>query len=678
MADTSTTTNDNNPILRHARDQQIDRYGARLVEVSEKYADKVQPAKTQKQETGDTKSGKGPPGGFDATPVPDAPSGYTLKITFHRAKDLPYADLGTFSADPYIVAVLKTSLLKRHKEDPALKLRTPTVHRNTNPVWDAEWVVANVPASGFYLKCRLYDEDPADHDDRLGNVHINVGRITDGWAGFKENEYQLKKRVGSKRAYTFRGCAALFSRSIKFSGSLVVSVENLGRTDDINGGRAYTIGPLVWSQHYSPLIGRLTGTKEHNEGQDGKPGVERYNFQAIQIQLHGPVPAELYHRYVEFKPFVAGMFTDKSLRGRILNRALHHQHARIYNYDKSTIYGIFEEPGADMTKKFLDFVHYDQGGRIFTYVLTLDAHFRFTETGKEFGIDLLSKHTMHSDVSIYVAFSGEFFIRRLKHPHRPDPKTSQSNSGQSANTDDVLPPDDEDADQHRSEKENVKYRDPQYYELVIDNDSGTYRPNAKLLPKLKEFLEANLPGLRISTLDCQADEEKMNKLKQEQRDMKTHSAAQITYLQNNSMSSISSSEEEELNDRAQGHVHEKKYKKEYHKFLGSGVDTHHDVGGPAATSSAVKPSASAREGSEKRGQIAEADDPPGSMRERADGGNEKAQPDVDLPAPWEAGPRHHEADGVVGRHAQKEAKTRGEKRAEELDEHYEKREAQDA
>lgn len=43
---------------------------------------------------------------------------------------------------------------------------------------------------------------------------------------------------------------------------------------------------------------------------------------------------------------------------------------------------------------------------------------RFTETGKEFGIDLLSKHTMHSDLNVYVAFSGEFFIRRLSKPDK--------------------------------------------------------------------------------------------------------------------------------------------------------------------------------------------------------------------------------------------------------------------
>lgn len=59
-----------------------------------------------------------------------------------------------------------------------------------------------------------------------------------------------------------------------------------------------------------------------------------------------------------------------------------------------------------MTLQFLDMVHYDTGGRLFTYVITLDGMFRFTETGKEFGIDLLSKHTMHSDVQVSLTAVG--------------------------------------------------------------------------------------------------------------------------------------------------------------------------------------------------------------------------------------------------------------------------------
>jgi hypothetical protein len=263
------------------------------------------------------------------------------------------------------------------------------------------------------------------------------------------------------------------------------------------------------------------------------------------MQLAGPVPPLLYHRYVEFKPFVAGMFTDHSLRGRILNRALHHQHGRIYNYDRTTLYGIFPSPCLEMTQKFLDFTFYGQGGRIFTYVMTLDGMFRFTETGKEFGIDMLSKHTMHSNVSIYTACSGEFFVRRY---HRRDERPHHEDSSSPVETSQVLP---ESPDGQESVEDTA---DPTKYELVIDNDSGTYRPNPKCLPVFREFLASNFLGLHITTIDCQADEELMGRLKEERRREKAQSKEQIMYTQRNnrSDSSLSSSDEEDMTRRAGG------------------------------------------------------------------------------------------------------------------------------
>ena len=250
--------------------------------------------------------------------------------------------------------------------------------------------------------------------------------------------------------------------------------------------------------------------------------------------MRGPVPEAMYHRFVEFKPFVKAMFTAKGVRGFILSKALHHQHARVYNFDQNTEFSLFEEPSKGFTQKFLDLVHYDQGGRIFTYVLTLDSLFRFTETGKEFGIDMLSKHTMHSDVAAYIAFSGEFFIRRLKHAHRPSPEEGGHNSTHPPDDISGGPPDED------------PKKDPSYYEIIIDNDSGTYRPNAQLLPQLKEFFESNFPGLHVVTLDCQGDAEKMEQAKKEQRERKKKEGDNIIYTQLSRSSSLSSSDIEEL------------------------------------------------------------------------------------------------------------------------------------
>ena len=539
-------------------------------------AGKAQPAprdaEKSKDENADSekKDNNNPPGGYDSTPIPYQPGGYTVKITIHRATNLPMADINSLSSDPYVLAECKTDGPMRHKEDPPLQFRTPTIRRNTDPEWNAEWIVANAPAGGFKLKLRVYDEDPANKDDRLGNVHIHVPALQ-GWAGMQQQKYHIEKKAGSKRAYVVRAVATCFRLAKHMHGDIYISMEVLEKTpEDGQNGRMYTLGPQWWTRHYSPLLGRIANTHDPAEedspigtetgngnvsgqGQDKQKDKRQprpYDFQANQLQLKGPVPAELYHRYVEFKPWAKRMFTNSGLQGFVLSKALHHQHARVYNFDKSTVYGQFDEKnhGTDVTKHFLEMVHYDQGARIFTYVLTLDALFRFTETGKEFGIDMLSKHTMHSDVSMYIAFSGEFFIRRLKHPRKPPPPEPTESSTQSH------PPPHGDNPTHPAEdiaggppKEDPP-KDPSHYELVIDNDSGTYRPNAELLPILKSYMAANLPGLHILTLDCNGDSEKMNRMKGEQRERKKKEGDHIIYRQGSRSSSISSSDESELDE----------------------------------------------------------------------------------------------------------------------------------
>ncbi len=264
------------------------------------------------------------------------------------------------------------------------------------------------------------------------------------------------------------------------------------------------------------------------------------------MQLQGPVPPSLYHRYVQFRPVIGAMFASTGLRGKILNAALHKQHNRIYNFDRSTEYGTFEPCTENAALQFLRMAHFDEGGRVFTYVLTLDGLLRFTETGKEFGIDLLSKHTMHSNVETYIACSGEFFIRRLQHAHttdNPDPheKThpTEELSGGPPKSD--PPP------------------NPSYYQLVIDNDSGTYRPDKSILPDLKAFLHRNFPGLGVVAMHW--EEEKLQKMKEAQRNVKKKEGRMINVVMNSSMSSLSSAESD-LDARDTGWEQGKKSKRE--------------------------------------------------------------------------------------------------------------------
>ncbi|KAI1638465.1 hypothetical protein F4809DRAFT_600106 [Biscogniauxia mediterranea] len=503
--------------------------------------------KFKKQKT-KIKTKTNPPGGFDPTPIPDAPPGYTVKFVFHRAENLPAADLGSGSSDPFLTATLTTALPKRHKEDPDLHYRTRTIRKTLEPVWDEEWIIANIPASGFKLKCRLYDEDWPDSNDRLGNVTILVPHVGEDWAGFPPpgKEFEVKKRSGSKRAYLLKACSTAFSHGVSLTPRLFVSAVVLGRSDPPYG-HMYTVGPTYYFKHFSPMIGRMMGIKVNKDEADDENGEEarpasnhngkqadrrtqKYDFQANEIQLAGPVPPRLYHRYVEFRPIIGLLFRGRGLRGRLLNKALHHQHGRIYNFDKGTEWGTVPSCTEEASLQFLRMAHFADGGRLFTYVITCDGLMRFTETGKEFGIDLLSKHTMHSDADMYIACSGEFFIRKLKKPkHTDEPGPSE-------------------CDHHHEgiiERERSKSplpANPHYYQLVIDNDSGTYRPDKSILPDLQAYLQRNFPGLDVVTMAC--DDPEDQKLKEAQRKVKRNEGRHINMVLNRSPSASSFSSDD--------------------------------------------------------------------------------------------------------------------------------------
>jgi hypothetical protein len=255
----------------------------------EKQADK----QAGEKNTGDDeKKEKQPEGGFDSTPLPHVPPGYTIRITFHRASNLPMADINSLSSDPFVRAQLYTSLPTRHKDDPPLIFRTPTIRRNVDPEWNTQWIVANVPSSGFRLKCRLYDEDPADHDDRLGNATILVPSLSEHWEGINNQSYKIKKRMGSKRAYILRAIAVCIKTAHDMGGLLFVSIEMLGRTDTREGGQCYTVGPMWWTKHYSPMLGRIAGRKEPGEDSDGNQSnkkAQSYKYATVYSIMRPPL-----------------------------------------------------------------------------------------------------------------------------------------------------------------------------------------------------------------------------------------------------------------------------------------------------------------------------------------------------------------------------------------------------
>ena len=127
-----------------------------------------------------------------------------------------------------------------------------------------------------------------------------------------------------------------------------------------------------------------------------------------------------------------------------------------------------------------DIMHLLRGGKgviqtlrvkpaVYTYIISaVDDSLRFSETGAAFFVDFASKHALHANCAPAVRYSGEF------HP-RP--------AGGWENFSDETP------------DEAVRW------ELVIDNNSGTYSPDPLMLPDLKELLQYNFPGFTIHAWD---------------------------------------------------------------------------------------------------------------------------------------------------------------------------------
>lgn len=103
---------------------------------------------------------------------------------------------------------------------------------------------------------------------------------------------------------------------------------------------------------------------------------------------------------------------------------------------------------------------------VYTYVITKET-FRFSETGAAFFVDIASKHALQSKCAESIVYGGEF------HP-RPE-------GGWDTFSDET-------------DDSSVKW------ELVIDNNSGTYSPNPDLLDRVAQLLEFNFPGIKVVAL----------------------------------------------------------------------------------------------------------------------------------------------------------------------------------
>ncbi|BFZ60406.1 hypothetical protein YB2330_001442 [Saitoella coloradoensis] len=438
---------------------------------------------------------------------------FNVKIDFVSACNLPVGDFFHGDSDPYIIATIYNN-----DDDDSLTYRTDTVHSSTEPTWNNDWWQVTGVRSGARLELKLEDEDPDKHtDDKLGEGQYmldNLGALVD--EGEKEIEVHIHKRKSNPRILL--GTALLGMIHPKRARARAMVKLRITITKAAETGRLLLLGPRKYSIHRSPLVGRVAGTTDT----DDAPA-----FLAFRLQLLD-VPHDLHFEYTKARPEIVAMFAD-NIKGRLIRRAVKSQHDTIYGYDRKTITGRIErDQMAAVLLEMTDCVE-DREGRtkdkLFTYAITLDGVLHFTETGSQYMIDHLSKHSMHANAAPVVVCSGEFFIRRRG---RED-IDGEDDHGQGDSEVNVVPEVEEaimenaakvqqkrDIDNHQvplKPKINLSK-----YILVIDNDSGTYMPSADRLPDFQKFLKHNLPGLEVRALG--RDDEKLKKWKEEHHERK--------------------------------------------------------------------------------------------------------------------------------------------------------------
>ncbi|KLO19594.1 C2-domain-containing protein [Schizopora paradoxa] len=381
-----------------------------------------------------------------ATEVPEDQQLIDVSIQFIGASGLPKMDL-VGSCDPYFVA----------KIDDAISF-VSTVQPNTLcPVWNEVWNVKNVPENAN-MKVEVMDKDEGSLlDDYVGAFETDLS------PGAKEVQIisSMLKRV--------RGT---FWMKITTSPS---SDPNLHR---------YTFdGPIRYSRHFSPTVGRLTNLND-----------ERL-YSTWKLHIKG-VPLffrdEMQHWNTAY-PAAQSIFAQRpsglAIRSSIVaaHRLLYARSTRngfgviatkedVLNLLRSVPGRVTPSPGLSTAASSCTLASNTVASHrvkpaVYTYVITNgDDTLRFSETGAAFFVDFASKHALHANCAESVRYSGEF---------HPRPAVPGGWAGFSDDTPD----------------------DKVQWEIVVDNNSGTYAPDAMLLPELKALLEYNFPGLTFIALD---------------------------------------------------------------------------------------------------------------------------------------------------------------------------------
>ncbi|KZT19168.1 hypothetical protein NEOLEDRAFT_1159187 [Neolentinus lepideus HHB14362 ss-1] len=355
-----------------------------------------------------------------------------LEIQFIGASGLPKTDL-TGLSDPYFVATL----------DDKIKFISTVQPYTLKPVWNELWKVKNVPVHASLNVQVLDKDDGTPVDDYIGKFSTSVS------PGPKEAEIE----------------GPLLKRN---RGTFWLKIESTPSTNDPQSHPYVFDGPIRYSRHFSPLVGRLTNINDERLYCTWKMYIK--DLKGVSLFFGDRVQ----HWNVNYK---AAQAIFQGPASPAVRSGIQAGHRMLYARSTRNGFGVINGPedirailhGGNRRGQNDNRFEHRVKPAVYTYVIAVeDDSFRFSETGAAFFVDFASKHALHSNCAEAVRYSGEF---------HPRPKGGWENF-----SDDT--PD--------TETE---------WELVIDNNSGTYAPDKALLPDLKALLEYNFPGFKIFALD---------------------------------------------------------------------------------------------------------------------------------------------------------------------------------
>ncbi|KAI0081495.1 hypothetical protein K474DRAFT_1688703 [Panus rudis PR-1116 ss-1] len=324
------------------------------------------------------------------------------------------------------------------KLDDALTFVSTVVSNSLSPVWNELWRIRNVPSTA---KLHI---DVLDKDN---------GTVTDDYIGTAE----VKISSTGTKELTLEGPSLRRNR-----GTMWVKIETVPATAAHPHIHPYTFdGPIRYSRHFSPTVGILAKMED------------THLYSTWKMFLRG-VPLFMGDSVQPWnKNYKAAQTIFQGPASVAVKSTIQAAHRMLYARQTTNGFGVINN-----THDVITILH---GGRpdsgtshrvkpaVYTYIISIDDDsFRFSETGAAFFVDFASKHALHANCAEAVRYSGEF------HP-RPE--------GGWENFDDSIPD------------------DQVQWELVIDNNSGTYSPDPTGLASLKELFEYNFPQFKVHAFD---------------------------------------------------------------------------------------------------------------------------------------------------------------------------------